>query len=424
MQERIDELIRKNRKLLYRLGEKIYNLHTDQSVRFLYTSDGVSNETDVTKLLRLIEYMTDRISKFEGIASEEVEIKEEVVEEVMEPEVIEEVPSEETKEEVIEEEPEEEIAGEVTEEEPEEEIADEVIEEEPEEPLVIDPTPETSNFTEPSKIVASVENYPKDEEFIDTIFAGAQCDSEADKRLLKKILKELASPEADVRIRCVRNGGHMIDGPEVMKLYECAMDDVDMGVRLAAVKSFAQGKDKKYEGLYRRALQDTESKVRIAAIKGLSILMMEDALDLIGPLLKDDDAYIRGMAATCIGIYCGVPGIKMVIESLSDESAYVRKCIVDMLGVVKPPETVYILEKLAEDQDEEVKKAADAALMKFIIRPPKKARPAAKKIKATVKPVKKVSKPVKGKKKPGKKTKKVSKKIKKTGVAKNGKKKK
>ena len=52
MTTNIEELKRKYRKVAFLLGELIYKLKNDESVRFLYTSDGVEDEKEVERLLR------------------------------------------------------------------------------------------------------------------------------------------------------------------------------------------------------------------------------------------------------------------------------------------------------------------------------------------------------------------------------------
>lgn len=84
MEQHIEELRQKQRKLTLVLGDKIYRLYRAQAIRFLYTSDGVVEEDEVNKLIRLLDYLDERIQKLEEIyrtddesANEEEEIVEE-----------------------------------------------------------------------------------------------------------------------------------------------------------------------------------------------------------------------------------------------------------------------------------------------------------------------------------------------------------
>lgn len=64
---RLDELRQKERKIVFHLGETIYKLYKNENIRFLYTSDGVDQEREVRKVLKLLDYMADRIKTFEEI---------------------------------------------------------------------------------------------------------------------------------------------------------------------------------------------------------------------------------------------------------------------------------------------------------------------------------------------------------------------
>lgn len=64
----LEELRLKKRKLVFVLGELLYALHKTQNIRFLYTSSGVPQEKEVQKLMRLIDYISGRIKKFEGMS--------------------------------------------------------------------------------------------------------------------------------------------------------------------------------------------------------------------------------------------------------------------------------------------------------------------------------------------------------------------
>lgn len=71
MEQHLQELRQKQRKLTFLLGEKIENLYTSGLLRFLYTSDGVKDEEEVLKLLRLLGYIEERIAKLSHFYGED-----------------------------------------------------------------------------------------------------------------------------------------------------------------------------------------------------------------------------------------------------------------------------------------------------------------------------------------------------------------
>lgn len=71
MEQRLEELRQKQKKLIFLLGEKVEGLYRSGLLRFLYTSEGVKDEEDVLKLLRFLGYIEDRITKIVQICGEE-----------------------------------------------------------------------------------------------------------------------------------------------------------------------------------------------------------------------------------------------------------------------------------------------------------------------------------------------------------------
>jgi hypothetical protein len=69
VKDQLEGLKIKHRKVTLLLGEAIYRLYKLKTIRFLYTSDGIEDEREVKKILNLLDYMVDRIKKFEEIYS-------------------------------------------------------------------------------------------------------------------------------------------------------------------------------------------------------------------------------------------------------------------------------------------------------------------------------------------------------------------
>lgn len=66
----LEDLKRKNRKVTFYLGDLIYKLYVSQSLRFFYTSEGLEQEKEVKRILRLLDYIRERIEKLEYVYPE------------------------------------------------------------------------------------------------------------------------------------------------------------------------------------------------------------------------------------------------------------------------------------------------------------------------------------------------------------------
>ena len=67
LKRQLEELKSRHRKVTFHLGDTINSLHKTQDIRLLYTSDGVKEEGEVKKSLKLLAYLEDRISKYKKV---------------------------------------------------------------------------------------------------------------------------------------------------------------------------------------------------------------------------------------------------------------------------------------------------------------------------------------------------------------------
>lgn len=425
MDRRIEEMRQKQKKLTLLLGEKVYRLYKSQGVRLLYTSEGVYEEEEVRKLVRLLDYLDERIQKFEELygddeaageecpeecESAETEIEEEPVnaaEEKAEEEVSEEEIAEATEEKVEEkvEKVLEEKAGEGTEEVIEEEIEEDEqkeVEEEKvceekieikevfkeaeapkaEEVKIEEPTttPAEEVNEQPAKEVetVSVEAKVAQEtavsavysgdwrDALDNIFQTAVFSTEADRRIYDNSQKHLRNGSERERELAINQLAHISDKRALHKIYEFAMKHDSGAVRSAVIKQITRAKEVADEGLLKLGLSDADRKVRTAAIKALASHVTDAHQNLLEGLLKDNDPYTRGLAVTYLGIYYGKEGVQKAGALWNDESPYVRKSLVEMFSIVKPEKAITTIKNLLLDADNEVRRAAEAALDKLI----------------------------------------------------------
>lgn len=354
MDHRVEELLEKQKKLTFVLGETLYRLYRSQAVRFLYTSDSVEEEEGVRKLVRLLEYLEDRIRKFEEIYGKEDE--EEMTDEESEAER-----SLPEREESAEEEPaEEEESAEEEKEMPEEgETSKEEAPGEEEAPLTESTAAEAAQLESAAALAAQ-------EEIIKNICQMASFASDAEKRLFEKSIARLQKGSEREREVSIGQIANVADKAALRKVYEIAMRDESSRVRLAVMKNIFRMNDNKNEALFRLGLEDADPAVRMAAIKAVAGRVNNAHHSLLKELLSDGDPRVRGLAVTYLGIYYGKDGAKEANALSADESPYVRKSLLEMLSIVRPDGVMTTIKNLLSDTDEEVKKAAEDALGKFM----------------------------------------------------------
>ncbi|MBF0569705.1 MAG: HEAT repeat domain-containing protein [Candidatus Omnitrophica bacterium] len=381
MEQQLQELKLKQQKLIFLFGEAVYQLCRSRDVRLLYTSKGKEKEQSVEKLEKLLDYTGDRIAKIEEICAEDEDIIEEAEaeeegavvaeeeEDVADPEEAEEevvvgeavpaekeFPAEEFSPVAEIEVPEEELSLPVQESvltvvQETETIEDEVREAVEEEQLVSEP-------------LAREESGPDD--ILARFLKTAQFSSDAEKRLFEKNISQLARGSEREREVSIGQIAHTTSKDVLRQVYEFALKDESVPVRLAVVKSMSRVKEGESEGFFELALNDSDIKVRTAAIKGLGGHVSDPHRRILEGLLKDGDSHIRGLAATYLGIYYGKDGVRKAISVATDESPYVRTSLLEMLSIVQPEGALTVVKDLLSDKEEAVRKAAEKALEKLM----------------------------------------------------------
>ena len=335
MEQSLEELAQKQKKLTFLLGEKMRELYKSSAVRFLYTSEGVSEESEVLKLIKLLDYLEDRTQIYKELyCEEEEESPEEEEVEVEEKEEIKEKPQEEV----------------------------EIIEEEKIEVEDVQKPQDASPETLP------VQDNDKDEDdILQTVYKEPIFTSDTEKKLFEDSIEQLKNGTQHERELSISRIGRLADKNAVSKIYKFAMKDKSSFVRLAVIKQISRAKDEENKGIFELGLHDTDLKVRMAAIKGLASHVSDEHQALLERLLIDNDQNIRALSVTYLGIYYGKDGIKKAIAACTaDESPYVRKSLVEMLSIVKPEGGLRTIKNMLSDTDEDVKKAAHEALGKFM----------------------------------------------------------
>lgn len=349
MEDHVAELRQKQKKLTFLLGDKVRRLYKSQAVRFLYTSDGVEDEEDINKLIRLLEYLNDRIRKLEEIYGPAEDADGAEGDEELTQDQQEEYPEAEGQE---------------------EDEADAGDDEVQEEPTAQENEQTASNLSEEvprAQRRDAVDDQQEDSgHFFESVFRTAAFNSDAEKRLCKDNLDKFQKGTEREREVAIGHIAHSADYNTLRKIYAFVMQHESSVIRRAVIRQVCRMPDAHYDELLVRGLQDTDIQVRIAALKGIGTQPSPQHGELLEQSLKDADEHIRGLAVTYLGIYFGKEGALQAYTAMSDPSPYVRKSLIEMLAIVKPEGAMAAIKDLLSDKDVVVVKAAEEALAKLV----------------------------------------------------------
>ncbi|MBF0477922.1 MAG: HEAT repeat domain-containing protein [Candidatus Omnitrophica bacterium] len=375
MEQQLEELRLKEKKLIYLLGETMFNLYKSQGVRFLYTSAGEEKEKEVTKLVRLLDYIEDRIVKIEEIYNEEdAEDEAECECECTECESEEMEDSAEDMAEAVAVEPDSEIIlGEESPKQddvvalaekllrPDKEVELEVEMITPVEAVIMDTV---ENISTPDLPI--VQETAESTDVLQNILESAVFVSEADKNLFEKNVKQYKKGTEREREVSINQISHTVSNEELKKVYLFVMKDSSVAVRLAVMKNISRMKENETAGFWELGLHDSDIKVRTTAIKGIGTHVTDAHREVLENLLNDNDPLVRGLAVTYLGMYYGKDGVLKALTAWEDESPYVRTSLIEMMSIVKPEGALLTIKNLLSDTDEGVKKEAEKALKKIM----------------------------------------------------------
>jgi hypothetical protein len=396
----LEDLKQKQRKLIFHFGEMIYGSLKSERIELAFPGEHSSEEKETVKLLKLLRYMEERIRKFERTAAgrEETDAKETrsgaceisvenpLTEQAKDAvsaacpgradvpcEKCEECPPAEAAcvapvaEEVA---PQTEpAAGEAlpeikpdAERTPVEEF--QTVEPQTQSHTASDEAPQPVTATPVLDEMAGVKNSPPAADPFGDILTAAALGSETERRVFEETVDVLRFGDEKDRERAVKSVSHFGGKETFLAICRVMMKDPAAPVRTAVIKAIARIRDAGVAEIYQQGLDDEDAGVRIAAVKGLSMALPKDSVSSIIPLLRDPDAHVRGMAVTCLGIYGGEAGAQAVFELRGDPDAYVRKSLVDVFGIVRAPGMLPTIKMMVDDENEVVRKAVESALSK------------------------------------------------------------
>jgi HEAT repeat protein len=152
--------------------------------------------------------------------------------------------------------------------------------------------------------------------------------------------------------------------PAVVQGLVAAIGDVDVSVRVAAVKALGELSDTTAARALIRALQgDADGEVRKMAAWALGNLEYEPAVAALGEVLKGDrELPVRAMAAWALGNIESESAVDALVAALTASDAEVRRQSVWALGQIESERAVPGLVRLVDDADAEVREQVVWAL--------------------------------------------------------------
>lgn len=356
MDERLNDLKQKKRKLLYHFGEWLYQLFQTGDAELAFPSENSPQEKEIDKIFNMLNFVDERIQKFE-----KMDIHEEITEHhsgkkdehggngkdhgTAQPfEGLLNTPN---------------ASGPDT--------LDESC-------LLFNrkqysPEVETMNGAEANsdrerEIAEPQEPLPRS---LEDILENAQFEGESQERLFIENLEALQIGSDEERDRAFKNISYFSDRHTLRKVCLFMLNDSNPKMRAFALKTIGRTRDPKNLQHFGRGLRDKDAAVRVVSIRmlGVALLNAMESYRLLAPMLRDVDPNVRGAAVSAIGICGGADGVRAACQLWNDKSANVRKALLDMLAVMRMSDTVSVIKQLINDPDDAVRRAAENALSKL-----------------------------------------------------------
>ncbi len=142
-----------------------------------------------------------------------------------------------------------------------------------------------------------------------------------------------------------------------------ALNDLNQGVRVYAVHGLAKIKTVDSESSLRLATKDADWEVRKEAL--CALVKSGSNIDVMVEAARFDSTELRDLAIARLGETGGSRAVLVLIEALQDEEELVRLRAVKGLARLKDPSAIEPLQKIIEDKDPQVSKAARSALIEL-----------------------------------------------------------
>ncbi len=181
-------------------------------------------------------------------------------------------------------------------------------------------------------------------------------------KAVRPLLLAITDDDPEVRMLAVDALGKT-NGPHVQETLIPLLEDEDLWVRAAAARGLGRAGGAKIAKILVEHLNKASDIFLLALVEVLGKLHVEHALDPLLKLAEHTDPEVRKTVLSSLSAYGGPNVQNTVIRRLSDPHWSVRKAAVEILRVRKDSSAGPILEKMAEeDPDNIVRQAAREAL--------------------------------------------------------------
>lgn len=192
--------------------------------------------------------------------------------------------------------------------------------------------------------------------------AVAALNSIGDPRMPARVSALLADPDRTVRESALRIAGYFGYSQCLAEVLACC-DDADDSVRRTAVEQLAFFEDSATASALLAALSDAVPAVRAAAAATLARVDHPSRTSALVHALDDPDAWVRFVTLKSIGVINAVGAVDQVMTRLRhDPAPHVRLAAIEVIGRLKPPDALTILEPLTRSPNADIARAAVAAL--------------------------------------------------------------
>jgi HEAT repeat protein len=178
----------------------------------------------------------------------------------------------------------------------------------------------------------------------------------------RRILRLLDDADATVRESALRIAGYF-GYPECLeRLLACCADEA-VSIRRTAVEQLAFFDDARIAELLLGRLQDEAAAVRAAAAMALARVEHPSRVEGLVNVLADPDAWVRYSGLRALAAVGGSNALSAVVARLQvDPAPHVRLAAIEAVGRLRPANALEILEPLTQSGNDDIARAAIAAV--------------------------------------------------------------
>jgi len=178
-------------------------------------------------------------------------------------------------------------------------------------------------------------------------------------------LYELSSIDFKIRVKAIIELSETPDESTGSRLFELLGEERHEHVVATLVKYLSFFNDERYLDAVLPYLSHPDDRVRANTVEGLEMADVQDAAIHIIPLLKDKDNRVRANAVKFL-INSEAKDVSHTIsDMIQSEFEWMRDSAIFVINTVKPPNSLELLSKLTNDENEEIAKKAAASIEKF-----------------------------------------------------------